>query len=60
MHSGHRQRMRDRIRENGEQSLSDHEFLEVLLYITQPRVNTNEQAHPGGAGKPCGLCRFGP
>lgn len=45
MHSGHRQRMRDRIRENGEQSLSDHEFLEVLLYITQPRVNTNEQAH---------------
>lgn len=45
MHSGHRQRMRDRIRENGMESLSDHEFLEYLLYFAQPRVNTNEQAH---------------
>lgn len=45
MHEGHRERMRDRIAENGLDSLSDHEFLEYLLYFVQPRVNTNEPAH---------------
>lgn len=45
MHSGHRQRMRERIEKHGIDSLTDHEFLEYLLYYVQPRVNTNEQAH---------------
>ncbi len=45
MHSGHRQRMRDRVKEGGLDKLSDHEFLELLLYYVQPRVNTNEPAH---------------
>ena len=45
MHGGHRQRMRDRIKEHGLESLNDHEVLEYLLYFVQPRVNTNEQAH---------------
>lgn len=45
MHSGHRQRMRERIEKYGIDSLTDHEFLEYLLYYVQPRVNTNEQAH---------------
>lgn len=45
MHSGHRQRMRDRIKEHGLESLNDHEILEYLLYFVQPRVNTNETAH---------------
>ena len=45
MHSGHRQRMRERIEKNGLDSLADHEVLEVLLYYVQPRVNTNQQAH---------------
>lgn len=45
MHSGHRQRMRDRIKEHGLESLNDHEILEYLLYFVQPRVNTNEPAH---------------
>jgi len=45
MHSGHRQRMRDRIKEYGLESLNDHEILEYLLYFVQPRVNTNEPAH---------------
>ncbi|MBQ1251899.1 MAG: RadC family protein, partial [Firmicutes bacterium] len=42
---GHRQRMRERIEKSGLDSLLDHEVLEVLLYSTQPRVNTNTQAH---------------
>lgn len=45
MHSGHRQRMRDRIAKNGLDSLTDHELLEYLLFYIQPRVNTNEPAH---------------
>ena len=45
MHSGHRQRMRERVKEGGLDKLSDHEFLELLLYYVQPRVNTNVSAH---------------
>lgn len=45
MHSGHRQRIRERIEKYGIDSLSDHEFIEYLLYYVQPRVNTNEPAH---------------
>lgn len=45
MHSGHRERMRKRIKENGIESLSDHEILEFLLYHVQARVDTNAAAH---------------
>ena len=44
MHEGHRQRMLERL-ENAEQSLQDHEILEILLFNAIPRKNTNEIAH---------------
>ena len=45
IHSGHRRRMRDRIKEYGPQTLKDHELLEVLLYYAVPRKNTNPTAY---------------
>ena len=45
LHSGHRQRMRERIKKHGAQTLEDHELLEVLLYYCIPRKNTNPIAH---------------
>lgn len=45
IHQGHRQRMRQRIAEQGFESLAPHEALEVLLYITNPQKNTNGIAH---------------
>lgn len=45
IHSGHRQRMKERILAAGLDSLADHEILEVLLYFTVPRCDTNELAH---------------
>ncbi len=45
IHKGHRQRMRQRIAEQGFSSLAPHEALEVLLYITNPQKNTNGIAH---------------
>jgi len=45
IHSGHRQRMRDRIKKYGTEALEDHELLEVLLYYCIPRKNTNPIAH---------------
>ncbi len=45
IHSGHRQRMRERIKKYGAESLEDHELLEVLLYYCIPRKNTNPIAH---------------
>lgn len=44
-HKDHRQRMRAKIQSNGFASLEDHEKLEVLMYYTIPRANTNEQGH---------------
>lgn len=44
MHEGHRQRMLERL-ENAEESLCDHELLEILLFNAIPRKNTNEIAH---------------
>ena len=44
-HSGHRERMRERILQTGTESLADHELLEMLLYYVQPRRDTNETAH---------------
>lgn len=37
--------MRKRFEDFGAQSLSDHEMLEMLLYLAVPRSNTNETAH---------------
>lgn len=45
MHTGHRDRMRERIIVNGIQSLQEHEVLEFLLYSYIPRKNTNGLAH---------------
>lgn len=44
-HSGHRNRLRDRARNFGMESLEEHEFLEMLLYSLVPRMNTNNIAH---------------
>lgn len=45
LHQGHRERMRERIAQQGFESLADHEALEVLLYLTNPRKDTNQMAH---------------
>lgn len=45
IHSGHRQRMHDRVRDYGLDSLAEHEALEYLLYFTNARKNTNPIAH---------------
>ena len=45
VHSGHRQRMRDRFLKNGLSSFEKHEVMELLLYYSVPRVDTNELAH---------------
>lgn len=44
MHEGHRQRMLFRL-EQAEDSLQEHELLEILLFNAIPRKNTNELAH---------------
>lgn len=44
-HSGHRKRMRQRFLETGTKGFSDHELLELILFYTLPRVNTNNIAH---------------
>ncbi len=43
-HSQHRERLRARFLSAGE-SFEDHELLELLLFYSIPRVNTNETAH---------------
>lgn len=46
VHDGHRERMRKRFREaDGFDGFSDHEIIEMLLFYTHPRRNTNELAH---------------
>lgn len=45
LHRGHRERMIKRFLENGRSGLSDHELLEIILFYSIPRVNTNETAH---------------
>ena len=45
IHDGHRDRMRDKLIKNGEEVLHDHEILEMLLYHSVPRKDTNELAH---------------
>ena len=45
IHDGHRERMRKKVEENGLDVLHDHEVLEVLLYLTNPRKDVNPLAH---------------
>ncbi len=44
-HSGHRERMRDRFIETDACGFHDHELLEMLLFYSIPRANTNDTAH---------------
>ncbi|WP_305989752.1 DNA repair protein RadC [Roseibium sp. MMSF_3544] len=39
-HKGHRQRLRERFRKSGEDSLADYELLEFLLFAALPRRDT--------------------
>ena len=45
IHDGHRQRLRNRFREEGLDHFEEHEVLELLLYYTIPRKDTNPIAH---------------
>ena len=45
VHKGHRQRVRERVMEQGMRALPDHEILEILLFYTIPRGDTNPIAH---------------
>jgi DNA repair protein RadC len=45
VHDGHRNRMRKRFLKNGLKSFEEHEMLEMLLFYSIPRKNTNEIAH---------------
>lgn len=45
MHEGHRDRLRERFREQGADSLADHELLELFLFSCIPRRDTNPIAH---------------
>ena len=44
-HSGHRQRLKSALKENGLQSFSPHEVVELMLYDALPRRDVNELAH---------------
>jgi len=45
LHSGHRQRVRNRYIESGMDSFEDHQVLEMLLFYSIPMKDTNEVAH---------------
>jgi len=45
VHSNHRARMRKKFKENGFDGFAEHEILEMLLYYSIPRRNTNPLAH---------------
>ena len=45
IHEGHRDRMRSRFLQEGADGMATHEILEMLLYGTIPRGDTNEIAH---------------
>ncbi|MBQ9802922.1 MAG: DNA repair protein RadC [Clostridia bacterium] len=44
-HAGHRERMRKRLMSSSSAVFADHEILEMLLYYTNARGDTNETAH---------------
>lgn len=45
MHEHHRSRMRERYSRSGTDGFATHELLELLLYYSIPRADTNEIAH---------------
>ncbi len=45
LHEGHRARMRERFRQNGFDGFDEHQIIEMLLFYTCPRKDTNELAH---------------
>ena len=45
MHDGHRQRLKDRFREEGLDNFSEINVLEILLFYCVPRKDTNPLAH---------------
>ncbi len=45
IHHEHRKRMKARFQKQGLDGLSDHEALELLLYFSVPRMDTNPIAH---------------
>lgn len=45
VHSGHRQRMRERFLSGGLEGFGDHEVLELILFYAIPRRDVNELAH---------------
>lgn len=45
MHEEHRKRMREKFLSGGIDSLNPHEILEIILYYSIPRKNTNLIAH---------------
>ncbi len=45
IHDGHRDRVRDKFRKSEFNSMNPHEILEMLLFYSVPRKDTNEIAH---------------
>lgn len=45
MHEGHRERVKNRYLKEGLDSFEDHQVLELLLFFSIPRCDTNETAH---------------
>lgn len=45
IHAGHRERVRENVLKNGFEQLEDHRLLELLLFYSIPREDTNEIAH---------------
>ena len=46
IHAGHRERLRDRfIRDKGFENFEDHQILELLLFYSNARGDTNPLAH---------------
>lgn len=45
MHDGHRERMRKKLISQESNNFYEHEILEMLLYATMPRCDTNPLAH---------------
>ena len=45
LHDGHRNRMRERFKRAGFKGMHDHEMLELLLFYSIPRKDTNPIAH---------------
>ena len=45
VHEKHRKRVRENVLKNGFKQLGDHQLLELLLFYSIPRGDTNELAH---------------